>query len=365
MKKLFQKLNGNFSVDYTELKGFTRSVAELQWLLLAVTLLYSLMPGSIVDSHWGLLFALLIYTGYILGTRYINFYHKESTFKLILDTWMMIFFITLVLWYTGKTDSPLLNLYLIVVVTSALTLGKFMTFVQLLLITGCVLYLEYAGFPGSAVSFESLSLMLAKLSPIIVVTYLTTMLSADLQYAKSLFMQQSEVDDLTGLMNEKGFKRLLEQEGRKAIRYSRPFSIMLFDTDDLKSVNDEFGHESGNMLIRAVGEKIENCMRDTDVVARYRGDQFIMLLPETPNTNAQEAAERIREGIEQSSFNVGVDHATTTVSIGIASYPEDAGDMKNLLECADVALHKSKQAGRNTVTLHSFERTQKLSSIPS
>jgi diguanylate cyclase (GGDEF)-like protein len=186
-------------------------------------------------------------------------------------------------------------------------------------------------------------------APYLIIAYLTTMLSADLQFSKMMFKHLSETDEMTGLMNRRSFTEVIANEHIKSNRYNHAYSILMIDADGLKMINDEHGHEAGDKMITSLAKTLENCMRETDSLARHGGDEFIMLLPETSRSQAKDAAERIRKAVENTSFDMGGNLVKATVSIGVSSYPEDADNAEDVLSKADSALYKSKREGRNQV----------------
>ena len=212
--KVFGKLNliDQLDVEQIELKGFSRSFAELEWLLLVLVLLYSVAPGVYIENQWIILKYSLGFAAFVLAFRYLNFYKKETRWKLACEVWVMIAFISCVLWYTGKVDSPLINLYLLVIITSGLALGKLTTFLILGLISTIYIYMGVPILIKGAFSLQDFSYMMTVFAPYLIVAYLTTMLSADLQYAKKMFKHLSETDEMTGLMNRRSFSNVLENE---------------------------------------------------------------------------------------------------------------------------------------------------------
>lgn len=336
-----------------ELRGFSRTVAEIEWLLLVLVLLYHhvLLPDP--ESGLALSMAMFFFAAFVLGFHYVNFYRRESYWKLAIETWVMILFITWVLYYTGKLDSPLLNLYLMVVITSALTLGKLATLLQMLLIVACYVFL---GFPEksqvmTATSF--LTTVTTQVAPLLLVAYVTTMLSADTRRALMQVKFLSETDDLTGIYNRRAITVLSENMCRQAARYGRAFSVMMIDSDSLKAINDSYGHDSGNKLLRLTVQCVQNQLREADMVARYGGDEFLVVMPETPCASALGVAERIRKSIAATPLSVRDQSLQNTASIGVACFPEHGNDFETVLKKADQAMYASKNRGKNQVTAYS------------
>ena len=345
----------NMDIEHVELRGFSRSIAELEWLLLILVVLYTVVPGNFITDQWTILQSCIYFAGFVLAFRYLNFYERETRWKLAIEIWGMIIFITWILWHTGKIDSPLLNLYLLVVITSGLTMGKVTTLLILLLITCVYIYMGYPIFQSSTFSLQSFGRMMTIFSPYLLIAYLTTMLSADLQYARKMFKHLSETDEMTGLNNIRSFNNSLSYEIKKSIRYSQSFSLLMIDADLLKKTNDQYGHAAGDRLIITMAATIQNCLRESDVLARYGGDEFIALLPQTNERKAIEAAERIRSAIQNTSFDMDGNQIKSTASIGIATFPTHADNINELLRLADLSLYESKQKGRNQVTLYNDE----------
>lgn len=339
-----------FSVENVELKGFSRSVAELEWLLLILVLLYFVAPGTYIADGQVIVLAMVSFAAFVVAFRYLNFHTLESRWKLAIETWVMIAFITWVLLYTGKNESPLLNLYLLVIITSGLTLGKVTTLLEFALITCIYLYLGYPAFEGRSFELLDFTQIMIKFAPFLLVAYLITMLSADLHFARRMFEHLSETDEMTGLFNKRAFAKLSSREIAQAVRYAHSFSIVMIDADSLKQVNDQYGHETGDKLIRTLAESIRLNLRETDILARYGGDEFVVFLPETDSAQAREVAERVRDAVTSLKFMVHKSCVPITVSVGMASYPTDSNIPEEIEERADRALYYSKQEGRNRVT---------------
>jgi len=334
-----------------ELRGFSRTVAEIEWLLLILVLLYQLVLSPDEVTSAALAMAMFFFAAFVLSFHYANFYREENHWKLVTETLVMTVFITWVLLYTGGATSPLNDLYLLVVIVSALTLGKIITLLELVLIVGCYIWLGYP--QRNVLSLPFGTTLVAQLTPMLLVAYITTMLSADIRRAFGHVKLLSETDELTGVLNMRAFGAVAERVFRQAERYARPFSVLMIDSDHLKSVNDLLGHEAGNRLLKLMVQCIQSQLRQTDVVARYGGDEFVVVLPETPANGAVGVAERIRKSIESSPLTTRDKKITATVSIGIAGYPSQGHDLETVLERADHAMYASKNGGKNRVTLYS------------
>jgi diguanylate cyclase (GGDEF)-like protein len=338
-----------------ELKGFARSIAELHWLLLILAILYFFVPTQAITNEDAIIVTFISYAAFVMMFRYFNFHTRESRLKLAFETWAMVAFITIVLWHTGLVESPLLNLYLLVIIASAITLGKIMTLLEVILIACCYLYMGYETFSVNLFAAETFTILMAKFSPFLLVAYVTSMLASDIHQAKKKITHLSQTDELTGLLNMRAFNIILEKEIARVTRYSHPVTVIMADVDGLKEVNDNFGHAAGSKLVKTVAHSINASIRTSDVLARYGGDEFVILLTHTSSENARTVAERIRSAIANTSFDMKGNRIATTVSIGVASFPEDVDDAVEVLDKADIALYKSKQGGRNKVTYYNRE----------
>jgi diguanylate cyclase (GGDEF)-like protein len=345
-----------------ELRGFARTVAEIEWLLLILVMLYQVVLAPDEESATALMTAMFFFAAFVLSFRYANFYRRETYWKIAVETWMMILFITWVLFYTGGAESPLHDLYILVIIVCALTLGKIATLLEMLLIALCYVWLSYPQQGEGLLTLPFGTRLLAQVSPMLLVAYITTMLSADIRaaYGHSVgqLKQLSETDELTGVLNMRGFTLAAEQMFQQAERYARPFSVLMIDSDSLKAVNDNLGHEAGDRLLKLTVQTIrqelrKNPMRPPDIVARYGGDEFLVLLPETPGSSAIGVAERIRRGMEATPIISHGQAETATVSIGIACYPTHGSDLESILEKADQAMYASKTGGKNRTTMFS------------
>jgi diguanylate cyclase (GGDEF)-like protein len=156
-------------------------------------------------------------------------------------------------------------------------------------------------------------------------------------------------DGLTGIFNRRFFEMRILEELERARRYHLALTIMMIDLDGFKSLNDEFGHLLGDEALRQMAAIFSEQMRKADVVCRFGGDEFAILLPETSGQNAQRAAEKLRRTVAGWSFP-GVPRPMT-VSVGIASFPEHGASRDELIKTADDALYRAKQEGRNRVVL--------------
>jgi diguanylate cyclase (GGDEF)-like protein len=164
--------------------------------------------------------------------------------------------------------------------------------------------------------------------------------------------RQTLIDDLTRLYNVRYLYQTLEGEIRRARRYDSAVSVVFMDLDGFKLVNDAYGHRAGSATLTEVAHVITRSVRDSDFAARYGGDEFVLMLPETSSKRALQMAERVRVRIESHRFSGGVGaEIFLTASFGVASFPEHATQAEKLIELADAAMYEAKQRDKNNVKL--------------
>jgi diguanylate cyclase (GGDEF)-like protein len=162
--------------------------------------------------------------------------------------------------------------------------------------------------------------------------------------------QHADTDPLTGIANRRRFLEVLSQELLRAARYSLPLSMLMVDLDDFKLVNDQFGHPTGDSVLCAAVTRMAACLRTSDLLARFGGEEFAILLPVTGPAGAMEAAERIRSTLRNATVDVNGRSISITASIGVASLDKAKDDQtEHLIEQADQALYLAKAAGRDRI----------------
>jgi len=162
---------------------------------------------------------------------------------------------------------------------------------------------------------------------------------------------QAVTDGLTGLFNRRHIQAVLLDERRRAQRYGHPLSVIMLDVDGFKTYNDTYGHVQGDVLLKMLSAILRSAVRAVDVVGRFGGEEFIVVLPETPAAEAYQAAERLRLAVSRTvfpGFASDPDLAVfKTISLGVATFPDVPDDAQSLVQLADAALYRAKRGGRN------------------
>jgi len=169
-------------------------------------------------------------------------------------------------------------------------------------------------------------------------------------------------DPLTSVLNRRALEEVFQKEVAKAQRYDRPLSIIILDLDDFKLFNDTYGHIFGDQALKEMANTLKSSCRKVDVIGRYGGDEFTIILPETNSSGCIRVAKRLLEHIQNTSLvTPDGNKISVSVSMGIASYPEDTSDPEKLLSLADTAMYRAKLAGGNQYLTISSEVSQKES----
>jgi c-di-GMP phosphodiesterase len=178
--------------------------------------------------------------------------------------------------------------------------------------------------------------------------YFNKMLDSIQDYYEKL-QELSDRDYLTGLYNRRKFEEFLTYEVKRSVRHSHKFTVLMIDLDNFKYINDTYGHASGDLVLKEVTQIFGSNLRNADILARIGGDEFAVILPETPYENGHAVVEKLRSSLESASISLMFDQVTLTASFGIAEYPEQGENIESLMTGSDLAMYKAKRAGKNTI----------------
>lgn len=156
-------------------------------------------------------------------------------------------------------------------------------------------------------------------------------------------------DGLTGLYNRRGFFELSQREVERAERFDRAYSVIILDIDHFKAINDTHGHETGDQVLEKLAGRLSAQLRKVDILGRYGGEEFSILLPETNSAGAREVAERLRRCIADEPMDTSQGRLNITISVGLATLTDNTLTLEQTLKRADLALYQAKESGRNCV----------------
>ncbi len=174
--------------------------------------------------------------------------------------------------------------------------------------------------------------------------------------------RQVVTDHLTRLYNRRFFMNRAGEEIERSLRHQEPLSVLMIDIDHFKDFNDTYGHATGDRVLQTVAQAIRDALRTTDICARHGGEEFAVLLPNTPGEKAFFVAERVRRalsGMRYTGLGLPPD-VNITISVGVATCPRDATDLDELMELSDKALYRAKAGGRDQVLLHGGEERRRV-----
>ena len=253
---------------------------------------------------------------------------------------------------TGGAMSPFAFTLPLIVVGAAIVVTPEAT---LLLTAGAgATYLAAMAFDAQTKSGPPSEVALAtagiNLIALCLIAYVGMAIGREQRRAREDANRQATEDPLTGLKTRPYLFAALDREVDRSRRTGRSFCLLMIDLDDLKSINDGLGHLHGDRALRIVGDVVRTGIRRIDTGARFGGDEFVVLLPETDPTGGWVLAEKIRQGVAEAELAVDGVPIPTSVSVGMVTYPQDGQTVRALLECADAAMYRSKRAGRDRVS---------------
>jgi len=324
-----------------------RSTRSIEILCLALAALVLIWSGALANQMWPVLGLLGAFALAIVGFRGRRFLPGRTRSKLLIESWSMVVFVTGVLWFTGKGESPLFNLYLLPIILSALTLGRVITLLQVAAVAVCHLLLAMTTPGVEVISLLYASQVVGQVAPFLLVAYLTTTLSADITEARERIENLAQTDSLTGLYNVRMFNEVWQREHDACEVKRGGYSLLMIDIDKLKEINDMFGLEAGNSAITLVAQCLQRSIRATDHAARLGGDEFAVLLPGASPEVAEAVIKRVRHNVYKTTLDLKSRMIRCSVSIGVVNYPKDARDMRDLRSLADDRMYRDKELRRS------------------
>jgi diguanylate cyclase (GGDEF)-like protein len=333
----------SLEIEQAQLRGFARSIAEVEWLLLILVVLYLFIGNPDLARSPAVLSVLLGFAAFVLLFRYARPFARSVLLKLAIEILAMLAFLTAVLVFAGGVRSPLVDLYLLPIVTTALALGKRETALVMVLVGGCYALVEWLTVGSAGLSTDFGLRAVGVLAPFALVAFCTTLLVDNINTAKQRIRALSDRDELTGLYNLRAFLRLAEHEHDLATRMGRSYAILMVDIEHLKAINDTYGHNAGNRAVNLVGDALVRLTRSTDLVARYGGDEFIVLLGNVDKEIADEVAQRIRNVVFATTLEVDVKIVRIKANVGAAAFPEHGNSLQIVMAAADRLMYKDKE----------------------
>jgi diguanylate cyclase (GGDEF)-like protein len=329
---------------------YDRVVRVVAWVFILATTAIVAATGLWPDTQPAI-FVLLAFSG--LFVLIVHDLLPEDTLgpaKFVVEGSVAITVATLLVALTGGQTSPFFFAFPLIVGGAALVVRPTITVaLTAAAAIGYVLAVLAGSAPGSIGPATAATVGL-NLTALILLAYVAMVIARAQRRTRDAAIRLSTVDSLTGLFNRTFFFAALEREIARSARSGRGFCLLMMDLDELKAINDRVGHYHGDRVLRSVGDVILSGVRQIDTAARYGGDEFVVLLPETDPTGAFVLAEKIRLGVNAIAIELPGASPRPSLSIGVVSYPDDGRTADELIISADGAMYASKRAGKDRVT---------------
>jgi diguanylate cyclase (GGDEF)-like protein len=329
-------------------EAFDRVVRVVAWIFLLSTTTIVAVTGLWEENQAAILVLLALAGFFVLVVHDLVPAESLGSAKFLVEGSVAITFAAILVLLTGQAASPFFFTFPLIVGGAALVVSPRATVA--LATTASIAYLLAVSL-GQANPFppETVAVVGVNLTALLLLAYVAMVIAREQKRARDEAVRLSTIDPLTGLSNRGHFFAALEREISRSQRTGRRFCLLMMDLDELKAMNDRFGHFHGDRVLRSVGEVIRSSTRKIDTTARYGGDEFVVLLPETDPTGAWVLAEKIRLGVGELAIDVAGTVLKTSLSVGIVTHPDDGTTADDLMIRADEAMYASKRAGKDRV----------------
>lgn len=269
--------------------------------------------------------------------------------KYLVEGVVSIVFVTLVVGLTGGAPSPFFFAFALIVVGAALVVQPAAAAALVVLAAASYGVAIAVDLPPGGLDPAAITVVGVNLLALALLAFVAMTVAREQRRTRDAAVRLSTIDALTGLANRGYLIAAVEREIERATRYGRGFCLLMADLDNLKMVNDSFGHRTGDRVLVGVADVIRDGVRRIDTSARLGGDEFVVLLPETDPTGAWVVAEKIRQGVAAMHTLERGEPVPVSVSIGLAAWPDDGTTIDQLVDSVDEAMYAAKQRGRNRI----------------
>jgi diguanylate cyclase (GGDEF)-like protein len=326
---------------------YDRVVRIVSWVFILATFMIVAVTGLWPESQLAI-FALLAFAGvFVLVVHDLLPPRSLGTAKFVVEGSVAITFATLLVLLTGSQNSPFFFTFPLIVGGAALVVSPRVTFA--LAAIASLGYIIATALPAGPVLPVTVAKVGINLTALVLLAYVATVIAREQRNARDAAIRLSTVDPLTSLYNRTYFFAAVDREIARSLRTDRGFCLLMMDLDELKTINDRYGHYFGDQVIQGVGDVISTGVRKIDTAARYGGDEFVVLLPETDPTGAWVLAEKVRIGVNELEISVAGANIPASISVGVVNFPDDGRTADELMISADQAMYASKRAGKNRV----------------
>ena len=337
-------LRGRFAID-----TYNRAVRVLAWSFILIALLI-VSVSQLWQPVQSQIVATLILAGiFVLVVHEVVPPTHLRAPRVIMEGSAAIAFLTLLVVQTGHSSSPFFLLFPLLIGGTALVAPPRITLVLTLETAVAYAFAAFSGPMDQATSSDALARVAINLTALVLLAYSGMVVARVQRRMREAAVRLSTIDSLTDLHNRAYFFNAMEQEIQRGRRFGHGFCLLMMDLDGLKSINDRYGHYQGDVVLRGVARLIRAGLRGIDVAARYGGDEFVALLPETDPSGAYVVAEKIRQMVSELLVESGGHQITTSMSCGVVVWPDDGKTADELMIAGDEAMYSAKRLGKNRV----------------
>jgi diguanylate cyclase (GGDEF)-like protein len=291
-----------------------------------------------------LAFAVLSATA--VAVRILPSVRRRLRLRCMLEIAALLMFSAGMAYATGGVNSSLIALLLLPLTAAAIALSRALYGFVAVCVVGTVLALGAVTADVHIASPEFVVWIISRMSPMIIATTAIAILIEQMQGAEQYIQDLSTNDPLTGLLNQRAFDEIMLREHRKAERNGRPYCLCVVDVDNIKQLNDTLGRDAGDKVLSAVGAAITRSIRASDVAARLGGDEFVLLLTDTDVPIGSAIAARVRSHVYAGTVSVANRMLRANVHLGLAGFPKDRREPKELLVLAHQRMQHDKEVNR-------------------
>ncbi len=350
-------MQSSSSDDGVSTQTYDRIVRIVSWVFILTTSVIVAATGLWAETQPAILILLAFGGMFVVIIHDLLPADALGPAKFIVEGSVAITVSTMLVALSGGVASPFFFAFPLIVGGAALVVSPAITVALAAAASlGYVLAVLAGSTPGSLGPATSAAVGV-NLIALILLAYVAMVIAREQRRTRDAAIRLSTVDSLTGLFNRTFFFAALEREIARCARSGRGFCLLMMDLDELKSINDRLGHFHGDRVLRGVGEVIALGVRKIDTAARYGGDEFVVLLPETDPTGAFILAEKIRLGVGALPIELPGAGNRPSLSIGVVSFPDDGRSADELIISADGAMYAAKRAGKDRVTGVRMART--------
>lgn len=329
---------------------YDRVVRIVSWVFIIATAVVVLVTGLWPTTQAAILTLLGLAALFVLVLHDLLPPDALGRSRFIVEGTLAISGAAVLVGLTGGIASPFFVTFPLIVAGAAFVVTARETAGLTLLAAAAYVIAVVLGSSPGALDMGAGAIVAINLVALVLLVYVAMVIAREQRTARDKAIRLSTIDPLTSLYNRAFFFAAIEREIARSARSGRGFCLLMMDLDGLKEINDRLGHFHGDRVLRAVSEVIESGVRRIDTAARYGGDEFVVLLPETDPTGAFVLAEKIRLGVRAMPIELPLGGPRPSLSVGVVAYPGDGRTVDELMISADGAMYASKRAGKDRVT---------------